>query len=160
LRALTVGLPPETLRIAAQTLEYIERNAQPVIHAGDAFLNSFGREDSPDPVMDTIPPEHLEDEKIEDLKEVTDIEDEEFEDPVDNVQVPEEQLYSRILPDKEKRKMDKVQAKQDNDAEKERKRQERELLKAEREKDKADRKMRAMATTGNVGVEFRSVENH
>jgi len=135
-------LPPETLRIASQTLDYLEHNAQPVIHPGDEFLTSFVKEDTHQPIMDQIRQTHLEEEKIEDLQEVVDLEDEQEEEPEDESPAP--RLYSRILSDKERRKMEKVQAKAEKDAEKERKRAEMETLKAEREKEKADRKMRAI----------------
>ena len=135
------GLPPETLRIASQTLDYLESNAQPIIHPGDEFLTSFVKEDIHQPIMDQIRETQLEDDKIEDLREVIDIEEEQDEEQEDT---PTAQLYSRILSDKERRKMDKVQAKADKDAEKERKRIELEMMKAEREKEKADRKTRTV----------------
>ena len=134
-------MPPETLRIASQTLDYLEHNAQPIIHPGDEFLTSFVKEDTHQPIMDQIGQTHFEEEKIEDLREVIDLEDEQEEEPEDKSPAP--QLYSRILSDKERRKMEKVQAKAEKDAEKERKRAEIETLKAEREKEKADKKMRA-----------------
>jgi regulator of protease activity HflC (stomatin/prohibitin superfamily) len=138
---LILGLPPETLRIAAQTLEYIESNAQPVIHPGDDFLASFSKDDSIEPVMDTITQTHHDEEEVEELHEVVELEDENTEVEDD---VAEPQLYARILSDKEKRKMEKVQAKNEKDAEKVRKKAEKEALKAGKEKEKADRKLRAI----------------
>jgi len=140
---ICAGLPPETLRIAAQTLDYLERNAEPVIHPGDEFLSSFVKEDTHQPIIDEISQTHLEEEKIEDLKEVIEIEEDQEEEGDEEVPSTPE-LYHRILSDKEKRKMEKVRSKAEKDAEKERKRIEKEILKAEREKDKADRKMRAV----------------
>jgi hypothetical protein len=135
-------LPPETLRIASQTLDYLEDNAQPIIHPGDEFLTSFVKEDSHQPIMDQVRQTRLDEEKIEDLQEVVDLEDEQEEEPEDESPVP--QLYSRILSDKERRKMEKVQAKAEIDAEKKKKRAEIETLKMEREKEKADKKMKAI----------------
>lgn len=134
------GLPPETLCIASQTLDYLESNAQPIIHPGDDFLNSFVKEDTHQPIMEQIRESQPEDEKIENLQEIVDIADEQEEEQEEDVRAP--QLYSRILSDKERRKMEKVQAKADKDAEKEKKRIKTEMLKAERVK--ADKKMRAI----------------
>lgn len=139
---LIVGLPSETLRIASQTLDYLEHNAQPIIHPGDEFLRSFVKEDTHQPMMDHIRQTHLEEEKIEDLWEVVDMEDEQEEEPEEDSPAP--QLYSRILSDKERRKMEKVQAKAEKDAEKERKRAEIETLRAKKEKKKADKKMKTV----------------
>ena len=133
------GLPPQTLRIAAQTLEYLEGNSQPIVHPNDEFLTSFIKDDVHQAPIDTIGEAHLEEERIEDLKEVIDIEDENEEEQEKNT-TP--QLYDRILSDREKRKMEKVHAKGEKDAEKEKKRLEREAQKAEKEKEKPDRKMR------------------
>jgi hypothetical protein len=135
-------LPPETLRIASQTLDYLEDNAQPIIHPGDEFLTSFVKEDSHQPIMDQVRQTHLDEEKIEDLQEVVDLEDEQDEEPEDESSAP--QLYSRILSDKERRKMEKVRAKAGMDAEKKKKRAEMETLKTEREKEKADKKMKVI----------------
>jgi hypothetical protein len=134
------GLPPQTLRIAAQTLDYLEGNSQPIVHPQDEFLTSFIKEEIQQPTIDPIAETHLEEEKIEDLKEVIDIEEENEEEQ--DQETPTPQLYDRILSDKEKRKMEKVHAKAEKDAEKERKRLEKEAIKAEKEKEKADRKMR------------------
>jgi hypothetical protein len=145
--ALIPGLPPETLRIAAQTLEYIERNAQPVIHPGDTFLTSFAKEDIIEPVMDSISQTHHDEDKIEELHEIIDLEDENEEveeETPEPAQLDSQMMDSRMMNDRERRKMQKVQAKAERDSEKERKRVEREMLKAEREKEKADRKMRAV----------------
>jgi hypothetical protein len=132
------GLPPQTLRIAAQTLEYLESNSQPIVHPNDEFLTSFIKDDVHQAPIDTIGEAHLEEEKIEDLEEVIDVEDENEEQEENTIP----QLYDRILSDGEKRKMEKVHAKREKDAEKERKRLEREAQKAEKEKEKPDRKMR------------------
>jgi len=134
------GLPPQTLRIAAQTLDYLEGNSQPIVHPHDEFLTSFIKEEIQQPTIDPIAETHLEEEKIEDLKEVIDVEEETEEEQ--DVETPTPQLYDRILSDKEKRKMEKVHAKAEKDAEMERKRLEKEAIKAEKEKEKADRKMR------------------
>ena len=137
------GLPPETLRIASQTLDYLERNAKPIVHAGDKFLTSFIKENAYQPIMDQICQTQLEEDKIEDLREVIEIDDvqEADEQKEESLSAP---LNSLMLSDKERRKMEKVQAKAEKDAEKERKRAEIEILKAEREKEKADKKMRAV----------------
>ena len=92
--------------------------------------------------MDQIRQTHVEEEKIEDLREVVDLEDEQ-EEELEN-ESPAAQLYSRILSNKARRKMEKVQSKAEKDAEKERKRAETEALKAERGKEKADKKMKAI----------------
>jgi hypothetical protein len=135
------GLPPETLRIASQTLNYLENNAQPIIHPGDEFLTSFVKEDTHQSIMDQIRETQPEDETIEDLREVIDIEEEQDEEQEDT---PTPQLYSRLLSDKERRKLEKVQAEADKDAEKMKKRIELEMMKAEREKEKVDRKMKTV----------------
>src|SRR5277367_191366 len=135
------GLPAQTLRIAAQTLGYLEGNSQPIVHPNDEFLASFIKDETQQPTMDPIPETHLEEDKIEDLKEVINIEEENEEDHQEE-EPPTPQLYDRILSDKEKRKMEKVYSKAEKDAEKERKRLEKEAAKAEKEKEKADRKMR------------------
>jgi len=143
-------LPPQTLRIAAQTLEYLESNSQPIVHPNDEYLTSFIKDEIHWSAVDPIAEAHLEEDKIEDLKEVIDIEDENEEEQVDN---PTPQLYDRILSDREKRKMEKVHAKVEKDAEKERKRLEREALKAEKDKEKADRKMREIvAKLGSMEI--------
>jgi hypothetical protein len=92
-------------------------------------------------MIDQIRETQLEEEKIEHLQEVVDIDDE-IEQEED---APEPQLYSRILSDKERRKLEKVQAKADKDAEKERKRIKMEILKVELEKEKTDQKVVAIA---------------
>src|SRR5205814_1701561 len=117
-------------------------NAQPIIHPGDEFLTSFVKDDTHQPIMDQIRETQLEEEKIEDLREVVDLEDEQEEEPDEDSPAP--QLYSRILSDKERRKMEKVQAKAEKDAEKERKRVETETVKEEREKEKADKKVKVI----------------
>jgi len=138
---LIAGLPPETLRIAAQTLAYLERNAQPIIRPGDEFLTSFLTEETRQPMMDEIAQIHAEDDAIEELQEVVDIEcDNEWE-QIEDKAVP--RLYSRILSDKEKRKMEKVHAQAEKDAERERKRTETATLKVEKGKEKFDKKMGA-----------------
>ena len=136
------GLPPETLRIAQQTLDYLEGNAQPMIHPGDEFLDSFVKEDTQPPVIDEFVETHRsEEEKIEDLHEVIDIEDEDEE---SEALGPTPNLYLRVLSDTEMRKMDKVQAQQEKNAERDRKKIEREALKAEKEREKAEKKLKDM----------------
>lgn len=120
----------------------MEANAQPVINLGDEFLSSFAIEDTREPTIDTIAETHIEDEQVEELKEVVEVDDEEMDEPEEQAN-PELQLYHRILSDNEKRKMEKVHAQAKKDAEKERKRVEKELLKAEKEREKAD-KVRSM----------------
>ena len=136
-----IGLPPETLRIASQTLEYLESNAQPVIHPGDDFLSSFSKEEVRPSVIDDISQTNIEEEAVQQLYEVVEIEDDK-EELMDYSPVP--QLYSRILSDREKRKMEKVHAEAEKEAEKERKRIEKAALKAEKEKEKAEKKMKAL----------------
>lgn len=92
--------------------------------------------------MDQIRQTNAEEEKIEDLREVVDLEDEQEEELED--ESPAAQLYFRVLSNKERRKMEKAQAKAEKDAEKERKRVETEALKAEKGKEKADKKMKAI----------------
>jgi hypothetical protein len=130
-------------------LDYIEGNAQPVIEPSDAFLSSFAKEDTYQPVMDTISQTNLEEEQIEELHEVVEVDDEGANEQEQDTQEP--LLDVLILPDREKRKMDKVQAQADKDAEKERKKAEKEALKmqketlkAEREREKADKKLKAL----------------
>jgi hypothetical protein len=143
---LNSGLPHETLRIAAQTLNYLESNSHPVIHPGDAFLSSFTKDETIEPILDTITQTHLEEEQIEDLREVVDVEDEDVEvqDDVQEKRLDAQMMDASMKSDRERRKMEKVKAKAEKDLEKERKRLERETLKVEREKEKADRKMRAV----------------
>jgi hypothetical protein len=136
------GLPSETVEIAARTLNYLEQNAKPLIHPGDEFLASFTKEESHYPMIDYISEIRVEEEEIEDLREVVDIEVDDEENIEEKFSVP--QLNPLILPDKEKRKMDKVQVKAEKEAERARKKSEREALKAEKGKEKADRKMRAV----------------
>lgn len=140
---LMPGLPQDTLRIAAKTLDYMEQNAVPVIHPGDEFLSSFAIDDTREPIMDTIAETHVAEEQIEELKEVVEVDDED-EDELEEQANPELQLYSRILSDNEKRKMEKVHTQAKKDAEKERKRIKKETLKAEKEREKADKKMQNM----------------
>jgi hypothetical protein len=134
-----VGLPSEALQIASQTLDYLERNAKPVVHPGDEFLSSFAKEDSHYPMTDYISQSCFE-EKIENLREVIDMDEE---DGVEE-EISPPHLNALILSDKEKRKMEKVHVKAEKDAERARKRSEREALKAEKEKEKADRRLRAV----------------
>ena len=131
--------------MAAKTLDYMEQNAQPVIHPGDEFLSSFAIEDTRDPIMDAVAETHVADEQIEDLKEVLEVDDEDMDESEEQPN-PELQLYSQILSDNEKRKMEKVHAQTKKDAEKERKRAEKEILKAEKEREKAEKKMQNMAS--------------
>lgn len=133
-------MPPQTLRIAAQTLEYLEGNSQPIVNPHDEFLTAFIKDDINQSIIDPIAEARLEEEKIEDLKEVVHIEDENSEEEQQEISTP--QLYDRILSDREKRRMEKVHAKVERDAEKERKRSEKEGLKAEKEKEKANKKLR------------------
>lgn len=139
----TVGLPSETLRIASETLAYLEDNSQPVIHPGDQFLSSFVKSDSSQPIMDEIRQIRLDEDTVEELKEVVDIE-EEYQEAEEETPAP--QLYTRVLSERERRKMEKVQAKTEKDAEKARKKAELEALKAERDKEKVDRKMTAIVS--------------
>jgi regulator of protease activity HflC (stomatin/prohibitin superfamily) len=143
LHMLTLGLPPETLRIASEMLAYLEDNSQPVIHPGDEFLSSFVKSDMSQPIMDEIRQSQLEEDTVEELKEVVDIEE-------DDQEAEEEAtaplLYTRVLSERERRKMEKVQAKAEKDAEKARQKAEFEALKAERDKDKVDRKMKAIVS--------------
>jgi len=92
--------------------------------------------------MDEIRQGKLEEEKLEELKEVIHIEEDEDETNEED-EGPTPQLYGRILSDKERRKMEKVQAKAEKDAEKERKKAEMEALKGERDQEKEERKTRA-----------------
>jgi hypothetical protein len=92
-------------------------------------------------MMDQITQAHCEEEKVEQLCELIEIEDENEEDQDEGI--PATQLYACMLSDKEKRKMEKVQAQTEKDAEKARKIVERETLKAKRKKEKAD-EMRAI----------------
>jgi chromatin remodeling complex protein RSC6 len=121
----------------------MEQNSVPVIHPGDEFLSSFAIEDTREPIIDTITETHIAEEQIEELKEVVEVDDEDV-DELDEQANPELQLYSRILSDNEKRKMEKVHTQGKKDAEKERKRIEKESLKAERAREKADKKMQKM----------------
>ena len=130
--SLITGLPSETLRIAARALKYLESNAQPLIHAGDEFLRSVSKEDMYPPIIDTITENQVE-EPIEELLEVTDVDNELEEEKEDS---QEQYLYERILPDKEKRKMEKVRADAEKSAEREKKRLEREAAKVRKEKEK------------------------
>jgi hypothetical protein len=141
---LTLGLPLETLRIASETLAYLEDNSQPVIHPGDEFLSSFVKSDTSQPIMDVIRQNRLDEDTVEELKEVIDIEEEDQE--AEEEEAPAPQLYTRVLSERERRKMEKVQAKAEKDAEKARKKAELESLKAERDKEKVDRKMRAIVS--------------
>jgi regulator of protease activity HflC (stomatin/prohibitin superfamily) len=141
---LTLGLPPETLRIASETLAYLEANSQPLIHPGDEFLSSFVKSDMPQPIMDEIRQTRLEEDTVKELKEVVDIEEEDQETEEEEATAP--LLYSRVLSERERRKMEKVQAKAEKDAEKARKKAESEALKAERDKDKVDGRMGAIVS--------------
>lgn len=101
--------------------------------------------------MDTINQNNLEEERIEELHEVVEVDDENGTEPGEDG--PEPQLDVLILPDREKRKMDKVQAQADKNVEKERKKAEKEalkmqkeMLKAEKDREKADRKLKALAS--------------
>jgi hypothetical protein len=133
-----VGLPPETLRIASQTLDYLELNAQPMVHPDDEFLSSFSKEEVCESVIDDVQT-NIEEEAIQELQEVVDVEDDK-EELMDYSPVP--QLYSRILSDMEKRKMEKVQKQADKEAEKERKRIEKAALRAEKEKEREEKKLK------------------
>jgi len=93
--------------------------------------------------MDTITETHIAEEQIEELKEVVEVDDDDV-DELEEQANPELQLYSRILSDNEKRKMEKVHTQAKKDAEKERKRIEKEMLKAEKAREKADKKMQNM----------------
>ena len=121
----------------------MEQNAQPVIHPGDEFLSSFAIDDTREPIMDIIEETPVPDELVEELREVVEVDEEEAEEPVEQVN-HELQLYSQLLSDNEKRKMEKVHAQTKKDADKERKRAEKEALKAEKEREKANKKMRSM----------------
>ena len=121
------GLPPQTLRIAAQTLDYLESNSQPIVHPNDEFLATFIKEETSQLAIDPIVETQIEEDQIEDLKEVIEIEDETEE---AHEEIPAPQLYHRILSDKEKRKMEKVQAKAEKDDEEKRKRNAIQPLKA------------------------------
>lgn len=130
------------MRIAAQTLDYLESNAKPIIFPGDEFLSSFAKSESPTPVMDNMA-EHNIVEEIQDLREVVDI----VEDDEDDIEgIAEAQLYTSILSDQEKRKLDKIQAQATKDAEKERKRVEKEMAKSLKEKEKESRKNGSIVT--------------
>ena len=124
------------MRIAAQTLDYLESNAKPIIFPGDEFLSSFAKSESPTPVLDNVAENNIT-EEIQDLQEVVDIEEDDEED-IEGI--AEAQLYASILSDQEKRKLDKIQAQATKDAEKERKRVEKEMAKAIKEKEKESRK--------------------
>jgi hypothetical protein len=152
---LILGLPPETLRIAAQTLEYIQRNAQPVIYPGDAFLTSFGKDDTIEPVIDTISQTPFDQENVEDLKEVVDLEEDEETDEQEDILTME---FNTAISDKERRKMEKAKAKAEKDAEKERNRVDKEVMKARMEKEKTDRKIRAVVAKLRPTETSRSAE--
>ncbi len=144
-----LGLPPETLRIASQTLDYLESNAKPVIFPGDDFLSSFSRDDRAAPSIESVKDSPVQ-EEFEELREIVDIE---YDDEYDLESSADERLYASILTDQEKRKMDKIQAQAYKEIELERKRAEKETNRAQKLKEKEDRNRdRVIITTSPVEV--------
>ena len=127
-----------------------------MIHPGDAFLTSFGKDDTVEPVMDAISQTPFDQENVEDLKEVVDLdEDDEIDEQEEDILTME---FNTAISDKERRKMAKAKAKAEKDAEKERNRVDKEVMKARMEKEKADRKIRAVVAKLRPTETSRSAE--
>jgi hypothetical protein len=142
---LTLGLPPETLRIAGRALAYLTGNAEPIIFPGDDFLTSFSKDETIPPIMDDISHTNTRyEEELQDLKEVVDVED----DVEEDVETVDRQLFPELLSDAERRKMEKVHVQASKDAKKERKKQEREQAKAIKAAARAKAKDEAKTTKG------------